>query len=111
DRVNQLARRPILRYISGDGQTGLAGQPLENPLVVEILDGEDKPVEGVLVQFEPSANNGSANPAGPITDQQGRAQTQWTLAPQPALQSVTARALGTTLTVTFQATATTNPPT
>jgi len=105
ERVGQLARGRILRYVAGDGQTGAPGAQLVAPLVVEILDGEDHAVQGVLVQFEVMAGTGSINPTTVETDQEGLAQTQWTVGSEEGEQRVAASAVGTASTVTFRATA------
>jgi hypothetical protein len=48
---------------------------------------------------------GSLDPMAGTTDQDGRAQTQWTLAPEAGEQQVIARAVGTDFTVKFRGTA------
>ena len=40
-----------IAVVSGDGQTGTVGQPLEKPIVVAVTDPEDRPVEGIEVAF------------------------------------------------------------
>jgi hypothetical protein len=40
-----------IAQVSGDGQTGLVGQTLANPLVVKVTDASGDPVEGVSVQW------------------------------------------------------------
>lgn len=91
----------ILRYVSGDNQTGAAGKKLANPLVVELVDGGGNPVAGSVVQFQTSA--GTVTPASTATDAAGRAKTAWTLGPTAGNQTLTAGAVGSPLSVTFQA--------
>jgi hypothetical protein len=42
-----------IAIVSGDGETGTVGQPLDVPLVVVVTDPENRPVEGVEVAFVP----------------------------------------------------------
>jgi hypothetical protein len=104
DRVGQIAEGRFLRYVSGDGQSGPPGEQLSVPLVLQVVDGEGNPMSGVRVEFEAIAG-GSTNPTTRTTNQDGRAQTRWTLGPEVGEQQVIARAVGTALTVTFRATA------
>ncbi len=99
------ARGPLLRYVSGDGQTATAGKALAAPLVVEAVDGAGAPVPDVTVVFEAQAGQGSATPAQATTDGQGRAQTQWKLGAGAGPMQLTAKALAAAFTVTFRATA------
>ncbi len=65
-----------LHYVSGDGQEGSAGQPLAHALEVWVGNG-CKPVNGARVKF--IADNGVVNPADVLTNNDGFAQTDWTL--------------------------------
>jgi hypothetical protein len=95
---------PNLRYVSGDGQTGSSGERLAERLVVELLDAAGNPVKGGLVQFEVTAGDGSVSRKTIKTNSQGRAGTRWKLGAGPeGIQQVTARTVGTALTVTFRA--------
>ena len=40
-----------MEIISGDNQTGLTGEALANPFVVEVRDENGNPLEGVIVTF------------------------------------------------------------
>lgn len=104
ERVGQIAGGRLLRYVSGDGQAGQLGTQLSAPLILEVVDGEGKPMRDVRVEFEATAD-GSTDPTDAMTDQDGQAQTQWTLGPAEEEQQVIARAVGTAFTVTFRATA------
>jgi hypothetical protein len=102
ERVGQIAGGRFLRHVSGDGQSGSPGQQLNAPLELEVVDGEGNPMDGVRVEFETTAG-GSVDPVAEPTNQEGRAQTLWTLGPEPGEQQVIARAVGTAFTVTFRA--------
>ena len=93
----------ILRYAGGDNQGGTTGKPLASPLVVELVDGGGNAVGGTTVQFQPASGSGTASPATIATDQQGRAQTTWTLGSTVGDQSLIVGAVGSPLSVKFSA--------
>jgi len=77
--------------VAGDGQTGIIGVPLTEPIEVRILDAGGGPIRGERVTFAVQEGGGSVFPFNPLTDLDGVASTQWTLGPNPALpQKVTA---------------------
>jgi hypothetical protein len=82
--------------VSGDGQTGLVGQELPNPLVVRALDGTGKPVKKELVNFVITAGGGSMFAGASITDNDGLAQDYLTLGPEPGVNAVEVRAVNPT---------------
>ncbi len=63
--------------IQGDDQNGRVGEALAEPLVVEVLDGADRPVVGATVAVE--LETGTAEPEALTTDAAGRASTVITL--------------------------------
>jgi subtilisin family serine protease len=86
---------------SGDGQSGLAREPLALPLRVRVLDGRSNPIPGLSVTWEVLGGGGSV--AGPVTDGTGYASGTWTLGPTAGPGS--ARAVAGPASVTFAATA------
>jgi len=66
-----------LVLVGGGGQTAAPGQPLPNPIVVQVLDGSSRPVAGATINF--IAKDGSADPAQASTDTSGLARAAWTL--------------------------------
>jgi protocatechuate 3,4-dioxygenase beta subunit len=69
-----------LRYVSGNGQTGPAGQPLPAPFVVEARDSYNNPVVNLPVLFEVVEGEGRLSEAQPVfTGANGRAATVLTL--------------------------------
>jgi len=105
ERVNRLAHGRYLRYVSGDGQTGSPGKPLSQPLVVELLDATNKPVENQTVQFQVTGGSGKVNGAQTVTtttEVDGHAQATWTLG-QPGEQRATVSAVGSIFSVDFHA--------
>lgn len=105
-QIAALSDGHSLRIVSGNGQTGVPGELLADPLIVEMVDAEGNPVTDGLVQFQVTGGNGSVSRQNNRTNQQGRAQTRWTLGPEAGEQQVTVSAVGTTSTAFFSATAT-----
>jgi hypothetical protein len=80
--------------VSGDGQRGAANTPLADSLVVRVTDSFSNPVPGVTVTFTPDPQNGSASPTQAITDADGFAATEWTIASSSVAQFLTASMAG-----------------
>lgn len=69
-----------LRYVSGNGQSGPAGQPLAEPFIVEARDSYNNPVQNLPVIFEVLEGGGTLSEPQPVfTDATGRASTVLTL--------------------------------
>jgi hypothetical protein len=82
-----------LRMVSGDRQRATAGDRVEEPLVVEALDGVGRPVPGAVVVFEfldPPAGAEIA-PQNTETDTAGRASVEVRLGTPVGDQHVEAR--------------------
>lgn len=93
--------------VSGDAQTGEAGQPLRDSLVVKVTDRFGNPVAGTSVQWAATSGGGTLSPATVTTGASGLASSRWTLGPTAGTQSATATAAGLAGSpVTFTATAT-----
>ncbi|RMD99040.1 MAG: hypothetical protein D6814_06315, partial [Calditrichaeota bacterium] len=94
--------------ISGDNQSGAAGQPLAQPLVVELRDVNDNPVANAEVNFVVTQGGGYLDVAQPMmTGADGRASVMLTVGSQGATQKVLAYAPGLTGSpISFTATAT-----
>jgi hypothetical protein len=103
--LGSSAQARILRYLSGDGQSGAVGEELPAALAVRLVDGAGEPVAGAVVAFDVTAGGGSVNRRTRRTGPGGRASVRWTLGPEEGEQRVTASAVGTTFTVTFRAVA------
>jgi hypothetical protein len=109
-----------IELVSGDGQNGIVGQPLPNPLVVAVTDQAGNPVEGVSVHWDPQGA-GTVSAENVQTGGDGRASVQRVLGPEPGEQTTTASVsglegspvtfLGTALAATGGIVITTNPPT
>ena len=97
-----------ISMVSGNNQTGGAGQPLRYPLVVVVTNASGIPVAGVTVNFAVTAGGGTLWGTQSTTDSQGVAYTTLTLGPTPGTNTVTATASGLTA-VTFTALTPTAP--
>jgi VCBS repeat-containing protein len=67
-----------IEVLRGDGQSGRVGEPLANPLVVEVTDTRNRPVEGATVTFELTSGGPGADvvPHTATTDANGQANAQ-----------------------------------
>ena len=79
-----------LAIISGDNQTGLTGEPLTNPFVVEVRDQYGDPMAGVTVTFAVSEGDGALSTGAATTDANGRAESTLTLGVDPGGYTVEA---------------------
>ncbi|HJQ65686.1 MAG TPA: hypothetical protein VJ816_04885, partial [Gemmatimonadales bacterium] len=82
--------------ISGNGQLGVVGQTLTQPLVIETRDQFGNPTSGTNVTWSVIAGGGNVSAAASVTDALGRASVNWTLgtAPGVAVDSLSASAAG-----------------
>ena len=88
------SRRPAsLRIVSGDAQTGAAGEELAQPVVVKVEDASGQPVVGQIVNFRVVSGGGSPFAGVALTGQDGTAFDWWTLGPASGVQRLEARAV------------------
>jgi lysophospholipase L1-like esterase len=72
-RETGVINKPVaIDVVSGDGQTGVAGQFLKDPLVVRVTDANGNPVWGALVEFK-APTGGLTWPAVDTSDAFGQA--------------------------------------
>lgn len=91
---------------SGDGQTGVVGQALAQPLKVVVTDGGVASA-GATITWSTTATGGVLVPASATTDANGNATSVWTLGTVAGSQNATATLSGATGSpLTFSATAT-----
>ena len=62
----------------GSQQVGSLNSPLPEPIVVEVVDANDNPVENVRVRFRTTIGSGRFSPRTPRTDEEGLAETTFT---------------------------------
>ena len=99
-----------LSIVSGDNQSGLIGEALANPFVVEVRDQYDAPIAEVTVTFAVSAGGGSLSATTATTDANGLAQSTLTLGSEPGTNSVKVSVEGISRTEVFSAEANLPPP-
>jgi hypothetical protein len=75
--------------VSGDGQSGAAGTPMAESLVVRVVDRLDQPVAGHTMAFA-ATGGGIVSPTSVVTGASGRAAARWTLGNTPGPQSASA---------------------
>lgn len=92
-----------LRLVSGNAQDGVVGQRLPIALVVTVLDENGRPLPDVRVTFGVVPGGGSLMPTAVQTNNEGRAQSEWTLGSQTGSVIATANVAGVA-PVTFTAT-------
>ena len=87
--------------ISSENQEGLTGEPLVDPLVVEVHDQYGDPLEGVTVTFTVIAGDGMLSATTVATDPSGQAETTLTLGTEPGGYTVEVGVEGVAETATF----------
>ncbi len=104
-KVKVIALGPgSIRSVSGSGQTAEAGEPLPNPLTVEVRDASGQSLRDATVAWRVVSGGGELSQAESKTDASGRASVRWTLGNVAGVQQIDAR-VGTLTPVTFAASA------
>lgn len=93
-----------LQAVSGNGQSGLPGQQLPNPVVVRLVDAMGNGLAGRSVAWPVATGGGTITAAATTTDAAGRASATWTLGPAIGVNIVIPASSG--FTATFTATGT-----
>jgi len=75
---------------SGDNQVGMPGTPLAAPIAVRVTNAQGNPVAGKPVDFTVTRGAGTVASATVTTDNNGVAQTAWTLGSGTVRQEVKA---------------------
>ena len=94
-----------LSIVSGGNQTGLTGEALVNPFVIEVRDQYDDPMAGVTVTFGVLTGGGSLSAATATTDANGRAESTLTLGSGTGTNTVEVSVEGITEAAIFNAVA------
>ena len=92
-----------LKLVSGDNQTGVTGEALMQPFVVQVHDQYDDSMEGVTVNFAVSAGEGSLSNTSVDTGIDGLAQSTLTLGNFAGTNTVNVSVEGISEIVTFHA--------
>jgi hypothetical protein len=80
----------VLSKKDGDNQAGVVGEPLPNPLVVEVMVGR-VPAIGKEVEFVFTDAAGVVTPSQAVTNSLGEASANWRLGSQTGPQTVVAQ--------------------
>ncbi len=94
----------LIEVVQGNGQLGSAGSPLEDSLVVRLLDQAGNGIPDRQVTWLVSAGGGTATPVTDTTNQAGLASSEWTLGPAAGTNTLDA-VISDVGSVTFTATA------
>lgn len=90
-----------ITVLQGDGLTGRVGEALPDSLIVEVLDGADRPVAGATVVIELSG--AAAEPDTISTDTEGKASAEITLGSEVGEAAGAARVVAPESPVTVEA--------
>ncbi len=85
----------------GDGQQVVVNQPYPQPLGVQVLDDQNRPVPGAQVSFSVLSGSATVNPAAAATDANGRAAVSVSAGPQAGTIQIRAAVGGLTETFTL----------
>ena len=94
---------PGLSKVSGDNQSGISGTVLSNPFVIEVRDQNLSVLEGISVTFAVTAGGGTLSITHTMTDENGQAESTFTLGPSLGTNTVEVSAVGIEQTVIFSA--------
>ena len=96
---------PGLSKYAGDNQSGVSGTALSSPFVVEVRDENGLSLEGISITFAVVAGDGTLDITDTTTDENGRADSSFTLGRRIGTNTVFVSAVGIENTVTFNAVA------
>ena len=112
EKVGRVLLAPTFHLITfglsksfGDNQSALPGTVLANPLVVEVRDQNLSVLEGIAVTFNVTAGDGTLSVNRILTDENGRAETRFTLGENIGTTRIEVSADGIEKRVTFNAVA------
>jgi hypothetical protein len=97
-----------VRIVDGDNQEARTGELLNDPLVIQVVDSGQAPVPGTSIEFSFVGDPAGAvlDPAVTTTDSSGLASAAVRLGLESGEQEIVARVIGTDLSASFTATAT-----
>lgn len=86
--ISVVTPASAIGLVAGSGQRTLAGKTLPQAVVVRATNRRGGPASGKRVVFRVADGQGGVDPAGAITDADGRARTNWTLGNDPGRQTL-----------------------
>jgi hypothetical protein len=99
----------IVAIVSGDGQTGVAGDQLASALVVQINDRLETAVPGISVTFAVIDGGGTLGNTSATSGADGQVSTTWTLGTTVGTNQAEASITGGAVPARFTATGITGP--
>jgi hypothetical protein len=103
DLVLPVAEGPMqVVAVHGDDQEGRAGEPLDDSLVVRVVDTTGVGISGREVTWAVTIGGGTVVPKTDTSDADGLASARWTLGPDPGANAARATISGVSF-VTFTA--------
>lgn len=94
---------PGVSKYAGDNQSGVSGTVLRSPFVVEVRDKNGSALEGISITFAVVAGDGTLSITDTTTDENGRAESSFTLGFDLGTNTIEVSAVGIENTVTFNA--------
>ncbi len=105
DDITLVRAAAAIAVSSGNGQAGVFGQPLAQPIVVHVVDQFGASIEGAPVRWSVVAGGGSVSASNSQTDANGDASITWTMGPAAFADTLLAAiANGASVIVTATAT-------
>lgn len=86
--VSVVTPAAAIALVAGTNQRALAGKMLPQAVVVRATNRRGGPASAKRVNFRLTDGQGSVDPTSAITDADGRARTNWTLAAYPGPQTL-----------------------
>jgi Big-like domain-containing protein len=86
--VSVVTPAAAIALVAGTNQRALAGKMLPQAVVVRATNRRGGPAPAKIVSFRLTDGQGSVDPASAITDSDGRARANWTLAAYPGPQTL-----------------------
>ncbi len=83
-----------LTLLGGDGQRASAGRPVPQPIAVQVVSRNGRPIKEVPVRFALEESAGVVEPQTAASDAQGMVRATWTLGGMPGRQSLRVSADG-----------------
>ena len=68
-----------IEVVAGDGQRAVQGLPLEDSVIVRVLDQDGRTLSGIGIAFTPGSGHGQVDSASVTTGNDGQATAFWTL--------------------------------
>ena len=82
--------RVRLHEVSGNDQTGTAGNALPEPVRVRVVDVDGEPAARIWVEWTVMEGRGNAEPRNSFSDENGIAEATWILGPEAGQQQIRA---------------------